>query len=87
MSILTDPDPRTGKMKEVVAARVNRFMFSSSTGLTQLLVNCKLGSQPTIVTTDWGVLQLWRIIWEELVLSLLGIRCNIMLLCLYFELD
>ena len=44
VSILTDPDPRTGKRKEVVAARVNRIISSSSTSLKQLLINCKLGS-------------------------------------------
>ena len=45
VSILTDPDPRTGKRKELVAARVNSFISSSSNGLTQLSVNCKPGSQ------------------------------------------
>ena len=62
VSTFKDLDPRTGKMKEVVTARLTR-----STGLSQLPVNCKLGALPvTSHSKGWGVLPLWRIIWEGL---------------------
>ena len=46
LSLLTDPDHRTGKRKEMVAALVNRIMSSSSTGLTQLPVNANWDLNP-----------------------------------------